>query len=91
MAVTVTVAVAVTAVVVTSNVALVAPDGTMTLAGTVAGPELTRTTEVPPAGAAASRVTVPVAVPPPTMLVGETATDTRFGAGAPAVTFRVAN
>jgi len=71
-----------------SKVILVAPPGTVTLAGTVAGAELTRTTVVPPAGAAASRVTVPVAVPPPAMLAGETVTDVRFGAGAPAVTFR---
>jgi hypothetical protein len=71
----VTVVVADTAVVVMLKVAVVAPPGTVTLAGTEAAPGLLLEsgTEVPPAGAAVARVTVPCAVPPPVTLAGLTA------------------
>ena len=54
------------------NVALMAPAGTVTLAGTVAieGLPLESVTAAPPAGAAASSVTVPVDALPPVMVVG---------------------
>jgi hypothetical protein len=54
------------------------------LAGTVArvGAELERVTTAPPAGATASRVTVPVEAPPPTTLAGATETAERFAADA---------
>jgi len=78
---------AVTAVVVTLKVAVVAPPGTMTLAGTVTEvSELESVTTVPPVGAAESRVTVPVAAPPPTTLVGVTLTEASVGAVTGAVT-----
>ena len=61
----------VTDVVVMVNVALVAPAGIVTLAGTVAALELSESeTAAPPAGAAALKVTVPVEELPPTTLVG---------------------
>ncbi len=51
--------------------ALVAPAGTVTLAGTVVAVELSESdTAAPPLGAAALRVTVPVEELPPTTLVG---------------------
>ena len=58
--------------VVIAKEAIVEPAGTVTNAGTVAaaGFELTRYTASPPAGAAASMVTVPVETPPPTTVVG---------------------
>src|SRR4051794_31615373 len=54
------------------NDALVAPSGTVTVGGTVAAVELLldRITAVPPAGAGAATVTVPVEVVPPTTVVG---------------------
>ena len=54
------------------NVAVVAPDATVTLAGTIALKlsELRLTTE-PPIGAGPSNVRVPVDVAPPAMLLGE--------------------
>src|SRR4051812_40180268 len=54
------------------NVALVAPSGTVTVAGTLATVELLldRITAVPPAGAGAATVTVPVEVAPPATVVG---------------------
>lgn len=62
---------AVTAVVVTVKVALLAPAGTMTLAGAVAAAELSESdTVAPPLGAAALKVTVPVEEVPPTTLLG---------------------
>ena len=62
---------AVTEVVVTVKLALVAPASTVTLAGTFAAVELSESvTTAPPAGAAALKVTVPVEEFPPTTLVG---------------------
>lgn len=62
---------AVTDVVVTVKFALVAPAGTVTLAGTAAALESSESeTAPPPVGAAALNVTVPVEAPPPTRLVG---------------------
>ena len=60
--------------VVTVKLALVAPAGTVTLAGTLAarGRLLPRLTATPPAGAAALKRTVPVEGVPPTTLVGFT-------------------
>lgn len=63
----------ITILVFTVKVALVAPAGTVTLAGTLAAPLLlVRRTCEPPAGAGPFRVTVPVEVPrgPPTTLFG---------------------
>jgi hypothetical protein len=75
---------AVTDVVVTVKVALVAPAGTVTLAGTVAAVELSESdTAAPPAGAAAVNVTVPVDELPPTTLVGLTDTAESVGPVVP--------
>ena len=61
----------VTVVVVTLNVAVVLPADTVTPVGTVAEELLLESaTEIPPAGAAALRVTVPVEELPPVTLVG---------------------
>jgi hypothetical protein len=69
--VTVTGVDAVTALVVTVNVALVAPAATATLVGTAAAEALLeRLTTAPPLGAAAVRVTEPVEEAPPLTLVG---------------------
>ena len=67
----------------TVNVALVAPAGTVTLAGTAAAAVLllASSTWAPPDGAATVSVTVPVAVPPPDTLPGLKLTDCRAGAG----------
>src|SRR2546425_1235013 len=79
---------AVTALVVTVNVTLVAPTGTVTLAGTVAAELLLDSvTCAPPAGAGPPSGTVPVAVLPPMTLGGLTASGERPGGG---VTVRVA-
>jgi hypothetical protein len=56
--------------VVTPNVVEVAPPGTFTLAGTVAGPALLSVTAIPPVGAGPLSVTVPVEEPPPSTAVG---------------------
>src|SRR2546426_389687 len=67
---------AVTVLVVTVKVALLAPAGTVTLAGTVAAAVwlLASVTTMPPTGAAALKVTVPVEGFPPATLVGFSAT-----------------
>lgn len=73
----------VTVLVVTVKLVLVAPAGTVTLAGTAAAVELSdNVTTVPPEGAAALRVTVPVEEFPPTTLVGFS--DTAESVGPPA-------
>lgn len=72
--------VAVTLVVETVNVLLVAPAGTVTLAGTDAELELSASdTTAPPPGAAPLSVTVPVEEFPPTTLVGLRLTAVRVG------------
>jgi len=62
----------VTLLVLTANVALLAPAATVTLAGTVAAAvlPLIRETAAPPLGAGLLRVTVPIEVDPPVTLVG---------------------
>jgi len=71
-----------TAVVVTVNVAVVAPAATVTLAGTVAAPVLLllSVTAAPPAGAGPFSVTVPVEEVPPVTDVG--LRFTKLGVGA---------
>ena len=66
---------AVTALVLTVKVALVAPPATVTLAGTVADAALLERYTVAPLGAGPLRVTVPVEEDPPVTLVGLTPTD----------------
>ena len=74
----------VTDVVVTAKPALVAPAGTVTLAGTVVDAELSESdTAAPPAGAAAVNVTVPVEELPPTTEVGLSETDESVGPVVP--------
>lgn len=70
-----------TAFVWTVKVAVVLPEGTVTLGGTVAVAVLLleRLTTTPPAGAAPLSVTVPLDVPPPRRLVGLSATDVGVG------------
>ena len=69
---------AVTALVVTVNVTLVAPTGTVTLAGTVAAELLLDSvTCAPPAGAGPSSVAVPVELLPPVTAVGFTPSEER--------------
>src|SRR5690348_14081833 len=72
-----------TADVPTVKLALVAPDGTVTLAGTRAGELLLESaTCAPPAGAGALRVTVPVDdCAPPKTLVGLRVSDASVGSG----------
>jgi len=75
---------AVTALVLTVKVALVAPATTVTLEGTVAAAVLLleSATCAPPAGAAPLNVTVPVEnCAPPTTLVGFSVSEERVGAG----------
>jgi hypothetical protein len=62
------------------KLAEVAPDGTVTEAGTeTPPPEALRLTVAPPVGAPRVRVTVPVALVPPGTEVGETLTADRSG------------
>ena len=73
---------AVTALVLTVNVALLAPETTVTLAGTVAVDVLLleRETAAPPVGAGPLSVTVPVEVcAPPVTLVGFSVSEERVG------------
>ena len=73
---------AVTEVVVTVKLALVAPASTVTLAGTVAAVELSESdTTAPPVGAAALKVTVPVEEFPPTTPVGLRVCEDKVSAG----------
>jgi len=69
------------------KLALVAPAGTVTLAGTLAalGRLLVNDTTLPPAGAAAGSVTVPVDGLPPVTLLGLTVNEERLadGGGVP--------
>jgi hypothetical protein len=70
-------------VVVTGNVADVAPSGTVTLVGTKAGePFVHRLTTRPPAGAAVFKVTVPVVETPPSTVFGATETALKAAVGA---------
>jgi len=72
---------AVTALVLTVNVALLAPAATVTLAGTVAVDVLLleRETVAPPVGAGPLSVTVPVEADPPVTLVGFNVSEERVG------------
>jgi hypothetical protein len=73
----------VTAAVETANVAVLAPDGTVTLAGTLAAALLLASETVAPAcGAAPVSVTVPCAPEPPVTLAGLTDTLCSAAAGA---------
>ena len=74
-----------TLTVVTVKFALVAPEGTVTLEGTVATEvlPLVRETTVPPEGAAPLRVTVPCEVFPPTTVVGLRLNEERVGPEPP--------
>src|SRR5437588_10966419 len=75
---------AVTALVLTENVALVAPAATVTLEATVAEVLLLeRFTMAPPAGAAPLRVTVPVEGEPPVTLPGLSVTEDSPGETGP--------
>ena len=71
----------VTALVLTVNVALLAPAATVTLAGTVATAllPLERETVAPPAGAGPLSVTVPVEGDPPVTLAGFSVSEERVG------------
>jgi hypothetical protein len=72
-----------TGVVVIGNVAVFVPEGTVTLAGTVAAAlALARLTRAPPEGALPIRVTVPEAGLPPVTLGGVTTTWETGGAAA---------
>jgi hypothetical protein len=83
-----------TALVLTVNVALVAPGAIVTLEGTLAAVVLLleRATCAPPAGAGPLSVTVPVDELPPTTLVGFNVNEVSVGAGGAAgVTVREAD
>ena len=73
-------AVEVTVLVLTVNVAVVLPAGTVTVAGTVAaGSLLLNAITTPPAGAGATRITVPAEVAPPVTLTGVRSTSPSKG------------
>ena len=79
-----------TELVVTGKVAVVDPAGIVTLVGTKDGePFVHKSTLVPPAGAGALRVTVPVAEAPLVTLVGFTETDARDVVATAGVTVMV--
>jgi hypothetical protein len=81
----------VTVVVLTVNVALVAPEAIVTLAGTVAAAApLERLTTAPLLGAGPLRVTVAVEKEPPVTLLGLTVIEERVGAVPAGVTVSVA-
>lgn len=72
-----------TSVVVTVKVAVLLPEATVTLAGTVADELLLEIAiEMPPAGAAVFRVTVPVAELPPATEAGLSKTEDNANVGA---------
>jgi hypothetical protein len=83
---------AVTELVFTENVALVAPAATVTLDGTVAELLLLdeRFTVAPPVGAAALRVTVPVEGDPPVTLLGLSVIEVSVGLDEEGITVREA-
>src|SRR5690242_3648215 len=73
---------AVTTLVTIENAAVVAPCGTIAVAGTAAAaPLLDSATDTPPAGAAAVNVTVPCDDDPPVTLAGLTEIEDSVGAG----------
>jgi hypothetical protein len=80
-----------TGLVVTANVALVAPPATVTLDGTVAADVLSldSDTTAPPAGAGPLSVTVPVEEVPPTTVDGLTATEASTGRMSKLIAFEV--
>ena len=77
----------VTALVLTVNVALLAPAATVRVAGTVAAAvlPLIRETTAPPVGAGPLSVTVPVEGDPPVTLVGFSVSEERVRAGGSTV------
>jgi hypothetical protein len=77
----------VTALVLTVNVALLAPAATVTVTGTVAAAvlPLIRETTAPPVGAGPLSVTVPVEGDPPVTLVGFSVSEERVRAGGSTV------
>jgi hypothetical protein len=78
----VTVAAEATVLVLTTNVALVAPAAIVTLEGTLAAPLLLESaTCAPPVGAGPLNVTVPVEEFPPATLVGFSESEERVGGG----------
>ena len=77
----------VTLLVLTMNVALLAPAGTVTLAGTVAAAvlPLIMETDAPPLGAGPLSITVPVEGDPPVTLVGFSVSEERVRVGGSTV------
>ena len=67
-----------TGLVVTVNVAVVAPAGIETVAGTVAALSLSKLTTAPPVGAGPESVRVPVAEEPPVSVDGVSDKDVRL-------------